>query len=141
MAYIRNGWMIIKWNANELVLDEFDDDAIDVEAESDKAAVRKTTKGKPIFSMLPEVDYRLTIAVPPKVGLMQKVLDFQNLLKKNDYPDLTFTTYEKIDGKIKETSYSDANWVQDLNYDSIMKSDAPTGTFQLLGTRINEVIK
>lgn len=141
MAYIKNGWTIIKWDTNELVLDEFDEDAIDVEAEADKVNVRYTTKGKPIFSMLPEVPYRLTIAIPPKSKHMQKVLDFQRMLKQNDYPDLTFETYEKIDGKIKQSSYTDGNWAQDLNYESIMKDDAPTGTFQLIGTRIDEVIK
>lgn len=139
MAYIKTGWLVIKKGSIELVLDELDEDAVEVEAESDKASVRMTTKNKPIYSITPEVAYRLTVAIPPKRAIAEKVINFQNLLKKEDYPDLEFDTYEKIDGAIKKTSYVDANWVQDLNFDSIMQADAPTGNFQILGTRVSEV--
>lgn len=139
MAYIKNGWIVIKKGSTELVLDELDEDAVEVEAETDKASVRMTTKNKPIYSITPEVAYRLTVAIPPKRAIAEKVINFQNLLKKEDYPDLEFDTYEKIDGAIKKTSYVDANWVQDLNFDSIMQADAPTGNFQILGTRVGEV--
>jgi hypothetical protein len=139
MAYFKNGWLVVKSDAgDELVIDEFDEDAVDIEAEADKVNIRYTTKGKGVFSMLKNVPYRLTIAIPPHTNTMKRVIDFLNVLKNKDYPDLSFSTYEKIDTKTKITSYEDGNIAQDLFYESIMKDDAPTGTFQIVGTRTGE---
>ena len=46
MAYIKNGWLSIKSGTDELIIDELDEDAVEIEAEIDKVNVRYTTKGK-----------------------------------------------------------------------------------------------
>ena len=134
MAYIKNGWLSIKSGTDELIIDELDEDAVEIEAEIDKVNVRYTTKGKAVFSMQPYVPYRLTISIPPHTNAMKRVIDFMERMKNKNYPNITFKTYEKIDAGTKVTSYEDGNFGQDLFYESIMKDDAPTGTFQVIGT-------
>ena len=104
MAYMRDGFVLIRVPGRELIIDEFDEDSIDVEAAEDKATRRSTTRGKNIFSMMRNVPYEITMSIPPLANSMKRTLEFLKFLKSRDYPELEFEIHEVIDGK-SVTSY------------------------------------
>jgi hypothetical protein len=140
MAYMREGYIKIKANGRELIIDELDEDAVDIEAAEDKTNRRMTTRGKNIYSMIGNVPYELTIAIKPDTKTMGRVLDFIKFLKSNKYPDFEFETNETIDTKSVITYYTDGNLLTELDSDGAFKTDAPVTTLKIVGTRINKEI-
>lgn len=134
MAYIKNGYMIISSDTDQLVIDDFDG-GIDVNAEDDLTTTRQSTKGKTIASMRLESMYILEANIPPFSDNMARIDDFFELMKSQSFPNLTITTYERIDSKYKVTTYVDGNFKTNLDYDSAVSDEAPKGKIAFFGTR------
>lgn len=137
MAYIQDGYVVIQAGPRKLVIDEFDEDAINITEVAPKSTSRNTTKGRPMFNIKPLVAYNAEMAIPPLADVQKAILDFQDYLLQNKYPNLEFFIYEYLDGVTKKSTYKYGNWMKDLNFESIMGTDAPTGSIQLQGTLVD----
>ena len=135
MAYMRKGYILIRSGGRELIIDEFDEDAVEIETLEDKTSTRISSRGKPIYSITDKVAYELTISIKPDTNAMGSVLDFWNYLRNGDYPDFEFETHEKIDSREVITYYTDGNVLSELDSESAYSADAPTNTFKIAGLR------
>ena len=81
------------------------------------------------------VPYELTISIPPRVKVMERILDFLKFLKDNKYPTLEIETHETIDGQTVITYYEDGNVLSELDSEGAFTEEAPTNTLKLAGTR------
>ena len=88
MAYMREGFILVRGSGRELIIDELDEDAVEIETAEDKTSRRMTTRGKNIYSIIADVPYELTISIPPRLKVMERILDFLKFLKNNKYPTL-----------------------------------------------------
>jgi len=134
MAYIKNGYLIVSSDAEQLVIDDFDG-GIDVKAEGDMTSTRQSTKGKTIASIQLESMYILEANIPPFSDNMARIDDFFERMKSKSFPNLTITVYERIDSKYKITTYVDGNFKTNLDYDSAVSDEAPKGKIAFFGTR------
>lgn len=135
MAYMREGFILVRGSGRELIIDELDEDAVEIETAEDKTSRRMTTRGKNIYSIIANVPYELTISIPPRVKVMERILDFLKFLKDNKYPTLEIETHETIDGQMVITYYEDGNVLSELDSEGAFTEEAPTNTLKLAGTR------
>lgn len=140
MAYLRKGYIKITANGRELIIDELDEDAVEIETLEDKTTRRSTTRGAGIYSIMGNVPYKLSLAIPPTAKAMKRVLSYLEFLKSNDYPTFKFETHEKIDGAEVITYYEDGNVMSELDAEDMLASDAPKNKFEIAGTRIEKDI-
>ena len=134
MAYIRNGFAMVSDGTHQLIIDDFDG-GIDISADGDMATTRPSTNGRTIASIQKHMMYSIEVNVPPFSATMERIENYFEDMKKRNFPDLTITIYEQIDGRYRITSYTNGNFKSALDFETAASDEAPKGKIAFFGTR------